>query len=250
MHHDTGRNGRFVTVRHGFRNGLGNVQDIQEGKGLLSPKALAPIADARIVAQSLTEGAPIQPLQDKEAYAIAGGPGAQEVDNVFVMQSRMHHQLTFNFVNGQRHILTFRFEGFNDHWLAVVDRGMDPTIAPVRQVLDVGELPPLQIQGRPGNGYFFQTLVPNDLLLHTAVRGGNVLRARYGRGIAWGAIVRIQTRGGQGIDRSDAGRQGHVHQEFHRGRSHNDSADKRDNFCETMLPVNAHSIHIPRTDAY
>jgi len=53
---------------------------------------------------------------------------------------------------------------------------VDPRIPTIRQVFDVGELPPSQIEARPRNGRSFLSLVPDTDGLGWRVSTGLVFR--------------------------------------------------------------------------
>jgi hypothetical protein len=75
----------------------------------------------------------------------------------------MYGQFAFDFINGHGHVLTFRFERFDDNWFAIKNGRVNPAVATVGQIFHVGQLSPLHIELGTSDGYFFGTLVDNGI---------------------------------------------------------------------------------------
>ena len=222
MQDNSTRDRLLVTIRHGFRNRPRHSQNIHERQGLFAPEPPPPIPNARVVAQQLREGPSIQPLQDDKPDSLARRAGSDQGTNVGMIQARVNRQFAFHFVDGQDDVLTFGFECLDDDGFLLIDGGVDPGIATVCQVLDVGKLTPGEVEGSAGNAGVFVAVVTNG--------GGSVLRDVFGLTDVWlGAVGRMggrsieQTFFGEGIDGGGSSGEGHVYQKFDGGGSHQDS---------------------------
>ena len=128
QHHDI-RDRSPMEVRQSLGQTLCAFQDVHVRHLPLRPEPSPPVADAIVVSEQLRQRATVQPFHDHESHSPWSEAGADELDDVGMVQPRMHLQLRLDFVYRERDVLAFRLERLHHYRLSVQHCGMNPSKA-------------------------------------------------------------------------------------------------------------------------